>query len=609
VHINSHKTVKGFCSYSIMDRPMTSCGCFETICAYVPECNGVMAVNREFQGNAPTGMTFSIMAGNVGGGLQTPGFMGCGKIFLTSKKFLLAEGGYKRLVWMPKELKELLADDMNKRFVEQGVPDLMDKIADETIATDAHDVRAFMEKVRHPALDMPDMMHYTEKSPEQQPAAGFIAPAEEKIPDAPPAGMEKSSSQPATIAHGVIDEIRTQIKQAIMGEIRDAVTREVVRDIIETLGRKFPGGDFVINKERQNEQSPAEFTPAPVMEKSPEEAKPAPPAAAERVAGIKAFAIRKEKCEEPICVVKLGATREEGGTRGKTYLVGGATCMPFHLWEGDMPHRPLVAMEVFDSVSSKYPASLRGIYGELLKHPAEMARTCVDKYGADLISVRLEGSHPEKGNRTPEQSVELVQSVLKAVDVPLIISGHNHYEKNNAVMKAVAQAFEGENLLFNWVEQDNYRTIAGAALAYGHTVVAQSPIDVNIGKQLNILLTNMDVKREKIIMDPMTGATGYGIEYTYSVMERIRLTALGGDRMLAFPMIVSPGQECSRLKEAKAPETDFPAWGDLSKRAALWEISTAGSLLFSGADILIMYHPEAARVVKNMIFKLMDQAG
>ena len=271
-----------------------------------------------------------------------------------------------------------------------------------------------------------------------------------------------------------------------------------------------------------------------------------------------------------------------------------------------MPNRPLVAMEVFDVISEKYPAVLRNIYGDLLNRPAEMARVCVEKYGADLISVRLDGTHPEKGDRTPEEAVKLVKSVLAAVDVPLIVTGHSHYEKNNEVLKSVAQACAGENLLLNWVEQDNYRTIAGAAIAYGHCVVAQSPIDVNIGKQLNILLTNMDVNQKRIVMDPMTGATGYGIEYTYSVMERIRLTGLDGDGMLAAPMIVSPGQECARLKEYRAQGADFPAWGNLEKRAAIWELSTAVSLMYAGADLLIMYHPEAAMALKKTILALSE---
>jgi len=265
-----------------------------------------------------------------------------------------------------------------------------------------------------------------------------------------------------------------------------------------------------------------------------------------------------------------------------------------------------VALEVFDRVSEKYPQVLRDIFGDLLLDPAAMAKACVKKYGADLISVRLDGTHPERGNFSPEKAVEVVKSVLAAVEVPLIVTGHNNFDKNNEVMKAVAQACEGENLLLNWVEQDNYRTIASAAMAYGHTLVAQSPIDVNIGKQINILLTNMDLKTDKIIMDPMTGSIGYGIEYTYSVMERIRHTALNGDNMLCAPMIVNPGFECAKTKEYKADEQSFPTWGDIGRRAMNWELATAVSLLHAGADILIMYHPEAAMQAKKTIFKLMD---
>jgi acetyl-CoA decarbonylase/synthase complex subunit delta len=130
---------------------------------------------------------------------------------------------------------------------------------------------------------------------------------------------------------------------------------------------------------------------------------------------------------------------------------------------------------------------------------------------------------------------------------------------------------------------------------------------VNIGKQLNILLTNMDLKQEKIVMDPMTSSIGYGIEYTYSVMERIRLTGLGGDKMLCAPLIVSVGQECAKIKEYKADEAAFPLWGDLAKRAAIWELSSAVSLLYAGADILIMYHPDAVREARKTIDRLMDK--
>jgi acetyl-CoA synthase len=563
VYIHSHKTLASFCAYSIMDRPMTSCGCFEVICAYVPELNGVMAVNREFTGETPVGMTFATLAGNVGGGQQTPGFIGIGKVFLTSKKFLYAEGGFKRLVWMPRELKELLATDLNQRFIEQGVPDLMDKIADETVGHEVEIIRDFMQKTSHPALEMEDMAIYAESHTERPKESAQEATAEKA------GSPSMAPDRDVEISPELYKQIKDRIVREVLEELKSSDTGDVVGRVTETKTTELPS-------------------------------------AGERIRAIKSFRIPAASCEVPVWQVTLGATREKGGTRGHTLTVGGSTCMPFHLWEGEMPNRPLIAMEVFDVISEKYPETLRKIYGDVLHDPPKMAQLCIDKYGADLISVRLEGTHPEKGNRSPEQSVELVKSVLAAVDVPLIITGHNHYERNNEVLKAVAQACAGENLLLNWVEQDNYRTIAGAALAYGHTLVAQSPIDVNIGKQLNILLTNMDVKNGQIIMDPLTGATGYGIEYTYSVMERIRLTGLKGDKMLSAPMIVSPGQECAKVKESKASEADFPEWGNLERRASSWELATALGLLYAGADILILYQPDAAMAVKKTIFKLMD---
>lgn len=595
VYINSHKAIKSFTAYSIMDRPMTSCGCFEAICAYVPECNGIMVVNREYEGETPIGMTFSTLAGSVGGGQQTPGFMGVGKVFLTSRKFLHAEGGFKRLIWMPKELKTLLEQDLKKRFAEQDVPDLFDKIADETVGTDAASVKAYLEKVGHPSLAMDDMAHYAEANAEEKTVEAETE-IEQAVDTAKATAVrtDETTQAGAMLTAEMIAQIKTQITDEVTKNIRTSLTQEIVKDIISTLSVKFLGEQATV---AENESATAQVKI---------EVKPSGPIASQRISEIKTVKVRKEKCEVPVIEVNLGASKAEGGTRGRTYKVGGATCMPFHLWEGQMKNRPLVALEVFDDVSDKYPASLRDIYGNMLNNPVEMAKVCVGKYGADLISVRLEGTHPEKGNKTAQQAVELVKSVLAAVDVPLIIMGHNHFDKNNEVLKAVAQACAGENLLLNWVEQDNYRTIAGAAIAYGHSIVSQSPIDVNIAKQMNILLTNMDVKPEQIMMDPITGATGYGIEYTYSVMERMRLTALGGDKMLASPIIVLTGQECAKTKEAKASQADFPAWGQLDKRAAVWELVTATNLLYAGADIFVMYNPDAMMALKKTIFKLMD---
>ncbi|MCL2708479.1 MAG: acetyl-CoA decarbonylase/synthase complex subunit delta, partial [Defluviitaleaceae bacterium] len=444
-----------------------------------------------------------------------------------------------------------------------------------------------------------DMSEYAVGTQDDEPE-----PAAKSAAEAPkPAEAPKAEATEAPSKESV-----EQIKAKLTGELREEIKKEVLTDVIgfliknlsgiDSTSHSIPGLADLLGKPAEAESGAiAKAESAPYV------------SAASRLGALNKVEIHKEKWDNRVWTVKLGATIAEGGTRGVSYEIGGATAMPFHLWEGESPNRPLVAMEVFDRVSEKYPEVLRKYFGDVLSDPAKMAKRCVEEFGADLISVRLDGTHPERGDKNASESAEMVASVLAEVSVPLIITGHNHYEKNNEVMKAVAQRFEGENLLFNWVEQDNYRTIAGAAIAYGHSIVAQSPIDVNIGKQLNILLTNMDVKTEKIVMDPMTSAIGYGIEYTYSVMERIRLTGLGGDKMLCAPMIASTGQECIKIKEFKADEAAFPNWGNLAKRAALWEASTAISLLYAGADILIMYHPEAVRGVKKTIRALLDEGA
>jgi acetyl-CoA decarbonylase/synthase complex subunit delta len=313
------------------------------------------------------------------------------------------------------------------------------------------------------------------------------------------------------------------------------------------------------------------------------------------------FEIPRETNPGKIVEVTIGATAAQGGTRSRSVTIGGSTALPFHFFEGLHPHRPVVAMEVFDRAPAKYPDSLREYFQDVLDKPGEMARRCVADFGAEVVSVRLEGTHPEKGNRSAEEAVEVVRDVLAAVEVPLIITGHSHFEKNNEVMKKVCEATAGENCLINFVETNNYKTIAAACLAYHHTLVAQTPIDVNLAKQLNILLGDMNFPQDRLVMDPLTGALGYGLEYSYSIMERIRNDGLAGDRMLAFPMLITPGPECAKVKEARAVEKDYPQWGDEKRRGAYWEIATAMSLLIAGADLLIMDHPRAVEVVRQQI--------
>jgi acetyl-CoA synthase len=154
VNQKSNKTIEKVSMYSLMDSPQSSCGCFECIVAIIPEANGVMVVHRDYPGMTPSGMTFTTLAGSVGGGVQTPGFLGVGKLYILSKKFILAEGGLTRVVWMPKELKEILGDRLNRCARDLGKPDLVEKIADESVATTQEELMSFLQKVNHPALSM-----------------------------------------------------------------------------------------------------------------------------------------------------------------------------------------------------------------------------------------------------------------------------------------------------------------------------------------------------------------------------------------------------------------------------------------------------------------------
>jgi acetyl-CoA decarbonylase/synthase complex subunit delta len=309
------------------------------------------------------------------------------------------------------------------------------------------------------------------------------------------------------------------------------------------------------------------------------------------------FKVTSDKCSQAVHTVTLGGS----GTRTSSVVLGGAEVLPFKYYEGKTGHRPAIAMDVFDIEPKGYPAPIEELFGKLLADPAAMAKHCVEELGAEIINVRLTGIHPENGDKSPEEAAEIVKSVLKAVGVPLIVTGTNHFEKNNAMFKLVASTFEGENLLLNWAETENHKTLAAAAMGYNHCIVAQSSIDVNMAKQLSILLTNMGVAENKIVIDPLTSALGYGLEYTYSVMERIRTSAFAGDAMLAMPMMVNAGFEVARTKESKAPAKDNPLWGDEKERGALIEIATATSLLNAGADLLVLDHPVAVRAMRQKI--------
>lgn len=319
-----------------------------------------------------------------------------------------------------------------------------------------------------------------------------------------------------------------------------------------------------------------------------------------------AVEIPKEKYAGKVREIVIGATKEQGGTRAKTVTIGGESTLPFLHFEGSVPHPPALAVEVQSRRPIDWSPVLMDAWKDVVDDPVGWAKAA-QALGADLILLRLCATQPDGSRNTPDAARKVVRSVLQAVGLPLLIFGPGQADLDNELLVPIAEETKGERIVLGVCEDKNYRTIVAAAMANDHLVDSRTPMDVNLAKQLIILIHDMGLPLERIVMDPTTGALGYGIEYGYSVMERLRLAALQGDGMTQQPMLVTPGEEAWRVKEAKVG-TDVPAmWGDWAERAVYWETVTASALVESGANILVMRHPTALKRVQEMIGKLMNQ--
>lgn len=314
--------------------------------------------------------------------------------------------------------------------------------------------------------------------------------------------------------------------------------------------------------------------------------------------------IPADKWPGQVKTVTLGATPEQGGTRSHTVTVGGETTLPFMHFEGETPHRPVIAIEIKDRRPDDWSPLLLEAWGDVVDDPAAWAKAA-EAAGADLIELMFNQTDAAGNPTTPESAVRAVRAVLEATGLPLLVFGTGQAELDNELIVPVADAAKGERIVLGIAEDKNYRTMVAAALANDHLVSARTAMDVNLAKQLNILITDMGLPLDRILMDPTTGALGYGIEYGYSVMERLRLAALQGDTMTQLPMIVTPGFEAWKTKEAKVGVDVPAAWGDWRERAIHWETITAIALLESGADIVVLRHPESVRRVRMAIDELM----
>jgi acetyl-CoA decarbonylase/synthase complex subunit delta len=295
---------------------------------------------------------------------------------------------------------------------------------------------------------------------------------------------------------------------------------------------------------------------------------------------------------------KIGETTIGTGT-GAVKL-GGEDAYPFHLFEGSMPNPPQIAIEVWDyDPSEEWPTAALEPFKEVVSSPDAWAKKCVDEYGADIIVLQLKSTDPNGMDRSPEEAAGVAKKVVEAVDVPVVFWGTANNDKDEEVLKKISETCEGKNVSLAPVEEGNHKGIGATALGYNHTVVASSPIDVNLAKQLNILLGNLGVQSGKILIDPTTGGLGYGMEYSYSVMERIRMAALTQeDDKLQIPMINNLGNEIWKCKEAGQGIEEAPLLGDPERRGVLMESVGAICYVLAGSDVVVLRHPESVRLVR-----------
>jgi len=289
--------------------------------------------------------------------------------------------------------------------------------------------------------------------------------------------------------------------------------------------------------------------------------------------------------------VVLGATKGEGGTRSVQYCIGGSRDLPFLPDEAPCGRRPLIALEICDD-PALWPAVVKEYIGALADDPAAWAREAERTFGADLVRLHLTSTHRRQA---PDLDTvgKTVEAVLAATTLPLIIEGSGDPALDSEVFRRCGEAGAGERLLLGTAEADRYRSIAAAALAYGHAVIAQSPIDINLAKQMNILLREIGVPADRIVIDPYTGALGYGFEYSYSVMERIRYAALMGDTDLAMP-VLSAAPDSLTVKEIR----DAPP-AERQERALSWEFHAAFPAAVAGADIVCVRHPLSVKRLRD----------
>jgi len=433
-----------------------------------------------------------------------------------------------------------------------------------------------------------------------QPVAAAPKAAPAAAPAAPAPAEDKSKAEAKAKAEAE-QKAKAEAEAKAKADEEAKAKAEAEKKAKAEADQKAKADEEAKAKAEAEKKAKAEAAPA-----KPAKAAPAEIAAPELALEGTPFAERATKV--PASSYKVGysgAIRETVlGNGDKTITVGGSEVLPFHLFEGKMPRKPLIAMEVLDSKPDNWPASLSKYFEDVFDNPVAWARKCIDEYNAEAINIYLAGTDPNGLNRSASDAAKDAAAIIEAVDVPIIVWGCGNNEKDTETLREITSIIGDRKVCLAPLEDANYRSIGATAMAFQHPMVAASPIDVNLAKQLNILLENLGVPLNTVMMDPSVGALGYGIEYTYSVMERIRLAALTQkDEKLQVPIICNLGREVWKTKEVSLATDDL--LGDQERRGIMMEAMTAVCMLLSGGEVLIMRHPKAVNMTKSLINSLM----
>ncbi|MCI5902361.1 MAG: acetyl-CoA decarbonylase/synthase complex subunit delta [Blautia sp.] len=290
------------------------------------------------------------------------------------------------------------------------------------------------------------------------------------------------------------------------------------------------------------------------------------------------------------------------GSGDKTVSIGGNSTFPFYSFDAPTENTAKVGIEISDMGLEGMPESIKAFYGEAASM-ADIAKKAATVEGADFVVLSLEGGDPNGTNKSVEELLAVVKEVADAIDCPLVVEGCKNVEKDAELLPKVAEALQGRNVLLMSEKEENYKAIGAAAgLAYDQLVGAESAVDINLAKQLNVITTQLGVNAQKIVMNVGSAAVGYGYEYVVSTMDRIKAAALGqSDNMLQMPIITPVASETWGVKEASASEADMPEWGSVEERGIDMEIMTAAADLAAGSDAVILRHPESVKTISAMI--------